>query len=109
MSAAFRIDGQAYWGTNGMVEIYLERLGDEAERSLGPHHLWVGWLRGWREAFFMGAVVNLDDLLRDHAERRVFATLWDHATARLLADRILTESGQHWVAEVGTSLRSHLD
>jgi hypothetical protein len=109
VSAGFRLDGEVYWGTNGTVEVYLERLAEEAAHTLGEHHPWVGWLRGWREAFYRGAVVGLDEILGDHADRRVFATLWDHAPHRLLAEHLFTEHGRRWVAEVGTALRQRLD
>jgi hypothetical protein len=105
VSAAFHFDGEAFWGTNGSVEAYLESLRDSAERTYGPSDPVAVFFRNARDGFFGGNVVYLDECLVDEGACRRFVRILDEATAELLGNNAFTDLGRNWVATVIAELR----
>lgn len=105
MPAGFSYSDEGFWGTNSSIEVFVETLAGLAAARLGPDAPLAAFLREELEGFFVGKVVELDDVLRDAATRAVFVELLDTATSRLLEDGAFSDRGRVWVSTVMGALR----
>ena len=105
MSAAFEFKDTLCWGTNGMIEGYLEWMAQAAASSDTQPEL-ADWLGNWRDAFFTGAVVTLDDVLTNRERAMRFVRLYDEATSVFLNDVQYTDYGKRWLREEAPKLSS---
>jgi hypothetical protein len=109
VSAGFEYAGKVYWGTNAAIELCLEAMIDVATQRLPREAPVAVFLRDWRDAFFPGAVVGLDEILDEPGTRAQFAELLGGAMRRMTEeDGGLTERGREWVDDVLVELRSVL-
>lgn len=108
MSAGFKIAGEVFWGTNGVVEAYVEVLATLAADHFGADDPLAVFLQDERDGFSMGKIVLLDEWLRDAPARERFLGLLDTATERLLGEGAFTQSGQQWVSLVMGELRDRI-
>ena len=107
MSAAFEFKDTLCWGTNGMIEGYLEWMAQAAASSETEPEL-ADWLGNWRDAFFTGAVVTLDDVLTHSGLAMQFVRLFNEATAAFLNDDQSTDYGKRWLREEAPKLTSSI-
>lgn len=108
MSAAFKVGGDVFWGTNGAVEAYAEALAAQAATRLGPDHPLAVHFREERDGFYGGKFLFLDEWLTDAEGRERFLGLLDAATEQLLRDGAFTEYGREWVATVVAAVRAKI-
>jgi hypothetical protein len=108
MSAAFKVGGEVFWGTNGAIEAYAEALAAQAAARLGPDHPLAVHFREEREGFYGGKFLFLDEWLTDAVGRKQFLGLLDTATEQLLRDGAFTEYGREWVASVVAAVRAKI-
>lgn len=105
MSAAFEFREHLCWGSNGIIEEYLERMAAAPAQTPADAAL-AGWLKARRESFFMGEVVVLDDILADRASAARFVALLEGATVELVAGDQLSEYGRQWVEQEIPALKA---
>ena len=103
MSAAFEFKDTFCWGTNGMIEGYLEWMAQAAVSSNTEPEL-ADWLSDWRDGFFTGAVVMLDDVLTGRERALQFVRLFEDATTELLNADQYTDYGKQWLREEAPKL-----
>lgn len=108
MSAAFKVGGEVFWGTNGAVEAYAEALAAQAATRLGPDHPLAVHFREERDGFYGGKFLFLDEWLTDAAGRERFLVLLDAATEQLLREGAFSEYGREWVACVMAAVRAKI-
>ncbi len=84
MSAAFSIGDRDFWGTNGAVSTFVERMSHLAGDTPGIDPGLAFWLGERAQFFFTGSVVFLDEALSEPGPRGQFLGLLDQATEELL-------------------------
>lgn len=105
MSAGFCYAGTVYWGTNGAIELCLERLAEALGDGRPDDAPLRAFLQECRETFFMGAVLDLDDALADDASRARFVEVLGVAMTRMIGDDGLSAYGREWVGAELAELR----
>ncbi len=108
MSAGFSYRDRTYWGTNGAVELCLDKLIEiAAERGWQDDSI-AALLYDTRESFNMGCVVPLDEIVTNETSRIRFTELLGAAIQRLREDGELTEYGLSWVRSTLSELHAAL-
>lgn len=97
MSAALKLKGELFWGTNGLVEACLEAFADSAEPGIREDDAIAAWCRQERERFFPGAVVALDPLVETGAIRNRLALVVARSEELLKRNGGLSDAGVAWV------------
>src|SRR5262249_11324650 len=105
VSAAIACGAELVWGSNGAIELYLEQLAAAAAVHGGPDDRLVRFFAFERAAFNMGAVVQLDTLLGDPAQRTHLLQVFDDATSRMRDCGELTEHGVQWLEAAAPQIR----
>ena len=108
MGAGFHINEQVFWGSNGAVEAYVEKMAERSAACFGADHPWTQFFREEREGFFPGKVVFLDQLVSDAESRAPLIALLDFATNEILERGTFSDVGRQWIAETISALRSHI-